>query len=1421
MKHLKLKSFFLALLLTCGVGQMWAGDPYIGQFGVQFRDDNGTTWKVSTSGDNCINGFDFGSKTNFKIVRIYANGYCNYGNLCTDYMWWQYEITRGGEQVQDWFSMSRDAVGDWNNCNPVSYYWGEENSETARIDLVSNLLPGGYQMNFLLKFTGNSGSGCGVDYYCKYSGNNWYFNWTIPDPTISFTANHTPVKGQPVTLTTEVSNWPTGMTVKSVTYKHNGTTISTPSSSLTSTSYTHTPTVAGDDIYSVEVVCTFGTAGDVTYTEYLDVTDSYTVTYGSHANGSFTIAVPNIAAASSNEPAASGQTVTLAATGNTGYELSSWTIKKTSDASDVTSSVSLSSSSTTPATFTMPGYGVTVDAAFVGKHYDVTLNPDNNNSTSTIYPQYTAAMPSTLKGGSALSAPTYSGYAFQGYYDDHAGSGTQYYTSAMSSANNWDKTSTATLYAKWTQTVELDANGGSSDGSVSVTYKGMAGTPSAPSYSGYTLDGGYYAESSCTNKVMNLDGSLEPDVTINLVPWTSSGKWVHASSSELFAHWKCNAPSISCTDNVVTITAPAGASVRYTTDGTTTPTSSTGSVYDPSNKPTIAANTTIKAVAYRTGYTMSDVTTQAVTYTPVYSVGFTTTNTSKATGETSVLENKTYTAIFNANTGYNLPSDVTVTINGNTATKTTDYTWSEGTLTILANKIDGNVTITVNGVAKTYTATDNINNNGGDTDGQYTATYGASNIVINTEPTKAGYEVEGYYRYAEGNNKVADADGSLVTGLDGVITSGLWIYDNDDLVLYPQWVPKSYTITLDAQLNGISGTTGSSNFTAKSGTSDYSDRTMPTKEGYTFAGYYTTAGGGVQILNANGGVVGSMTDYTDGNGKWTNTDDNLTLYAHWTDNGTYVFKGGAIGNVTSWSTAANWTKGVAPSAATDSIVILAPVVVPENATTSVKSVRIATSGTYTDAGGNEFAANGKLTIPATAMLKVTNDVQNCVINGSSQVASEAATTTATLHIQSASSGNGALVWGKAKSTPGKAQVDFYTKSSSAGNKTGSISDVNQYIGTPFSDESNYYNYYNAWVFKVNDAGTAWERLPMGTGMSPFIGYDVIYDGAAGHVFEMDGTLVTNENRSLTASNATESVLANSWVAPIKIKAFEAGDFSGPNATIYIFNSTSESASAGDKDGVAIVGGGNYSAYAPGSAEETEVIPSMQSFSVTGGTGTVALDYSKLVKTPASNTLIGAMHAPRRVAADDAEPEEELELKMERLKVYVSDENGWGDLLKICIREDFVEEFENGFDARKMYGDPAAPTLYGISPDGRMAINCIPTADNHVLGFHAGSASNEYTFRFAYDGEDELYLLDNKTGIETPITAEDTYTFTSESGDNDLRFSIIRKTPAVPTDIETVTGESLQTTGVQKIMYNGMLYILRSGRIYDATGALVK
>jgi len=48
------------------------------------------------------------------------------------------------------------------------------------------------------------------------------------------------------------------------------------------------------------------------------------------------------------------------------------------------------------------------------------------------------------------TAPTRTGYAFQGYYDQTGGNGTRYYQANMTSARNWDKTANATLYAYWT-----------------------------------------------------------------------------------------------------------------------------------------------------------------------------------------------------------------------------------------------------------------------------------------------------------------------------------------------------------------------------------------------------------------------------------------------------------------------------------------------------------------------------------------------------------------------------------------------------------------------------------------------------------------------------------------------------------------------------------------------------------------------------------------------------------------------------------------------------------------------------------------------------------------------------------------------------------------------------------------------------------
>ena len=83
--------------------------------------------------------------------------------------------------------------------------------------------------------------------------------------------------------------------------------------------------------------------------------------------------------------------------------------------------------------------------------------------------------------------------------------------------------------------------------------------------------------------------------------------------------------------------------------------------------------------------------------TSTVTVTHTLTNVTKTSGaETAGGSN--YTAEFAAVSGYSMPTP-TVTIDGNTATSGTDYTWSSGTLTIPANKINGNIVITLNSAA--------------------------------------------------------------------------------------------------------------------------------------------------------------------------------------------------------------------------------------------------------------------------------------------------------------------------------------------------------------------------------------------------------------------------------------------------------------------------------------------------------------------------------------------------------------------------------------------------------------------------------------------------------------------------------------------------------------------------------------------------
>ena len=99
-----------------------------------------------------------------------------------------------------------------------------------------------------------------------------------------------------------------------------------------------------------------------------------------------------------------------------------------------------------------------------------------------------------------------------------------------------------------------------------------------------------------------------------------------------------------------------------------------------------------------------------------------------------------------------------------------------------------------------------------------------------------------------------------------------------------------------------------------------------------------------------------------------------------------------------------------------------------------------------------------------------------------------------------------------------------------------------------------------------------------------------------------------------------------------------------------------------------------------------------------------------------------------------------------------------------------------------------------------------------------AADGDYTFAIP-EGTEGVggTLIDQETGIRTSLSAL-AYTVTLEAGTYDERFVLeISPIHNVPTEQSAVRD---QQTDVRKVLIDGLLYIVRDNKMYDARGALV-
>ncbi len=181
----------------------------------------------------------------------------------------------------------------------------------------------------------------------------------------------------------------------------------------------------------------------------------------------------------------------------------------------------------------------------------VTLNQEDattTGSTSVTGTYNCATLP-------AITNPKKTGYEFGGWYTETAGNGNlvintsgQLQTSKFhwtDASGRFDRTTekaAADLYAKWTQTVTLNANtgnhGSGSNTTATIVYKATAKssiTHCTPA-TGYHLEG-YYTAATDGVKVLNADGSFASSAVTDYI---TDGKWTKAGATMLYAHYEPN-----------------------------------------------------------------------------------------------------------------------------------------------------------------------------------------------------------------------------------------------------------------------------------------------------------------------------------------------------------------------------------------------------------------------------------------------------------------------------------------------------------------------------------------------------------------------------------------------------------------------------------------------------------------------------------------------------------------------------------------------------------------------------------------------------------------------------------------------------------------------------------------------------------------
>ena len=177
----------------------------------------------------------------------------------------------------------------------------------------------------------------------------------------------------------------------------------------------------------------------------------------------------------------------------------------------------------------------------------------------------------------------------------------------------------------------------------------------------------------------------------------------------------------------------------------------------------------------------------------------------------------------------------------------------------------------------------------------------------------------------------------------------------------------------------------------------------------------------------------------------------------------------------------------------------------------------------------------------------------------------------------------------------------------------------------------------------------------------------------------------------------------------------------------------------------------------------------------------------------------------------------------RLELQQNNEATDHTFVRMSNGEDVTNGFAFGEDMSKEFCQSKANiyTLIGTEP---VAGNVLPMNEQTTIvpvGVKIAT-EGEYTFAMPEGTESiGVVLKDNETGARTNLALFD-YTVTLSKGAVNDRFVLeISPIANVPTALGNVQSDNVQGTKARKTIVDGIMYILRDGKIYDARGNKVK